>query len=73
LIRTIEETGANAIYHEELIDPKVAQVIVDETGVRLLLLHGAHNISKEDLESGKTYMEIMYDNLENLKEGLGYE
>jgi zinc transport system substrate-binding protein len=73
LIQTIEETGANAIYHEELIDPKVAQVIVDETGAKLLLLHGAHNVSKEELESGKTYIEIMYDNLENLKEGLGYE
>ena len=73
LIQTIEETGANAIYHEELIDPKVAQVIVDETGVKLMLLHGAHNISKEELDSGKTYIEIMYDNLENLKEGLGCE
>jgi zinc transport system substrate-binding protein len=73
LIQTIEETGAKAIYHEELIDPKVAQVIVDETGVKLLLLHGAHNTSKEELESGKTYMDIMYENLENLKEGLGYE
>lgn len=73
LIKTIEDTGANAIYHEELIDPKVAQVIVDETGVKLLLLHGAHNISREELDSGKTYIEIMYENLENLKEGLGYE
>ncbi len=73
LIQTIEDTGANAIYHEELIDPKVAQVIVEETGAELLLLHGAHNISKEELDSGKTYIEIMYENLENLKEGLGYE
>ncbi|MCR3955994.1 MAG: zinc ABC transporter substrate-binding protein [Gudongella sp.] len=73
LIQTIEDTGANAIYHEELIDPKVAQVIVDETGAELLLLHGSHNISKEELDSGRTYIEIMYDNLENLKEGLGYE
>ncbi|WP_422484316.1 metal ABC transporter substrate-binding protein [Gudongella sp. DL1XJH-153] len=73
LINTINETGAMAIFHEELIDPKVAQVIVEETGVKMLLLHGAHNISKEELDSGKTYIEIMYDNLENLKEGLGYE
>ncbi|MGM0396597.1 MAG: metal ABC transporter solute-binding protein, Zn/Mn family [Bacillota bacterium] len=73
LIETVNETGAKAIFHEELIDPKVAQVIVEETGVKMLLLHGAHNISKEELDSGKTYIDIMYDNLENLKEGLGYE
>ncbi len=73
LINSINETGAMAIFHEELIDPKVAEVIVEETGVKMLLLHGAHNISKEELDSGKTYIEIMYDNLENLKEGLGYE
>lgn len=73
LIQRINETGAKAIFHEELIDPKVARVIVDETGIQMLLLHGVHNVSKEELESGKTYIDFMYENLENLKEGLGYE
>lgn len=38
----------------------------------MLLLHGTHNVSKEELESGKTYFDFMYDNLENLKVGLDY-
>jgi len=72
LIRTINETNAKAIFYEELVDPKVTKVIVEETGVEMLLLHGIHNVSKEDLEKGKTYFDFMYENLENLKVGLGY-
>ncbi|NMA49523.1 MAG: zinc ABC transporter solute-binding protein, partial [Tissierellia bacterium] len=72
LIRTINETGAKAIFYEELVDPKVTKVIVEETGIQMLLLHGTHNVSKEDLESGKTYFDFMYENLENLKVGLNY-
>lgn len=73
LIDTISSTKAKAIYYEELIDPRVAKVISDETGVEMLLLHAAHNISKEELSNGTTYLEIMYGNLERLKEGLGYK
>ena len=72
LIRTIKETNAKAIFYEELVDPKVTKVIVGETGIPMLLLHGTHNVSKEDLDSGKTYFDFMYENLENLKVGLGY-
>jgi len=72
LINKVKETKVNAIYYEELIDPKVARTIIEETGVDMLLLHGVHNISKEELESGITYIDIMYQNLENLKLGLGY-
>ena len=72
LIRTINETGAKAIFYEELVDPKVTKVIVEETGIQMLLLHGTHNVSKEDFENGKTYFDFMYENLENLKVGLNY-
>lgn len=72
LVDTIQKTGSRAIFFEELADPKVARVIVDETGVQMLLLHGVHNVSQDEINSGKGYLEIMYENLENLKIGLGY-
>lgn len=72
LIDTIKETGAKAIFYEELIDPKVARIISEEANVEMLLLHGAHNLSQEELESNITYIEIMKGNLERLKIGLGY-
>jgi zinc transport system substrate-binding protein len=70
LIKTIKSTGSKAIFYEELIDPKVAKVIAAQTGAKMLLLHGAHNVSKEELNEGITYLSIMRGNLERLKEGL---
>jgi zinc transport system substrate-binding protein len=58
------------IYFEELILPKVSEVISRETGATMLKLHGAHNISKEDMDKGITFLDIMEKNLKNLKVGL---
>lgn len=72
LIENMKTLGINTIYYEELIDPKVARVISEQTGAKMLLLHGAHNLSKEELQSGISYMDIMEENLEKLKQGLVY-
>jgi zinc transport system substrate-binding protein len=72
LIQTIEDSNAKVIYYEELIDPRVARVISQETGAEMILLHGGHNISKQELEAGRTYVDIMEENLKKLKLGLGY-
>ncbi|MDU5082126.1 metal ABC transporter solute-binding protein, Zn/Mn family [uncultured Tissierella sp.] len=73
LIKNIEDAGVKSIFYEELIDPKVAKIISSETGAKMILLHGAHNLSKEEIESDVRYIDIMKGNLERLKEGLGYE
>ena len=73
LIKTMKARKLKYIFHEELIDPKVARVIAEETGARLLLLHGAHNVSKQDLRDNISYISIMRANRENLKTGLEYK
>ncbi len=70
LIKKLKETGINTIYYEELIDPKVARIIAEETKANLELLHGAHNISKDELSNGVTFIDIMENNLKKLKIGL---
>jgi ABC-type Zn uptake system ZnuABC Zn-binding protein ZnuA len=70
LIDRMKASGMKYIYYEELIDPKVARVISQETGAELELLHGAHNVSKDELDKGVTYIDIMEDNLAKLKVGL---
>ncbi|OGV61622.1 MAG: hypothetical protein A2498_12115 [Lentisphaerae bacterium RIFOXYC12_FULL_60_16] len=72
MIRQMKQLDMNVIYHEELVDPKVARIIAEETGARLLLLHGAHNLSRTEREQNLTYLDIMRQNLERLKDGLGY-
>ncbi len=72
IMKIVKETGAKAIFYEELIDPKIAKTISEQTGIEMLELNAAHNVSKEQLETGIHYVDIMYKNLDNLKKGLGY-
>ncbi len=73
LVDCLKEKDIKAIYYEELVNPKVAKVLSNEAGVEMLLLNALHNVSKEDLEDGKTYIEFMEENLKNLEKGLGNE
>lgn len=70
LIEKIREEKIPVIYYAEIEDPKVARAISAETGAKLLLFHSCHNVTKEELESGATYLSLMKQNGENLKEGL---
>lgn len=70
LINKLKLSGMKYIYYEELLDPKVARTIAQEAGVKLELLHGAHNVSKNELDGGVTFLDIMEDNLRKLKVGL---
>jgi zinc transport system substrate-binding protein len=70
IISLIGNENIPVIYYEELVEPKVAKSIAEETGIKALLLHSGHNVSKSDFDSGITYIEIMQQNAENLREGL---
>ncbi len=71
MIRRLRESSQRVIFHEEMIDPKVARVIAEETGARLVMLHGLHNLSAEEARrGGVTYLSLMEDNLRKLAEAL---
>lgn len=70
LIEKIRADKIPIVYYAEIEDPKVAKSISAETGVKLLLFHSCHNVTKEELENGATYLSLMEQNAENLKEGL---
>ena len=70
LTNNVKKHGVRHIYYEELITPKIAEVISKETGCSLLMLHGAHNVTRKEMDSGVTFVQLMEINLENLKVGL---
>lgn len=70
LVQEVKKNKAKAIFSEELIEPRIANTISNETGVPVLQLNGAHNISSEQLKSGISFIDIMKKNLENLSIGL---
>jgi len=70
LISRMRAHGLRYIFTEELGEPRVADTIARETGARILMLHGAHNISRDDLASGATFFSLMERNLGNLRIGM---
>lgn len=70
LEKIIREKGVRYVYFEELINPKVSELLSRETGATLLNLHGAHNVTKDELAKGSTFISLMDTNLVNLKKGL---
>ncbi len=70
LIKQVKAIGLEYVFTEELLSPRVAEMIAKETGASILLLHGAHNISKDDFDHAVTFISLMRKNLANLKTGL---
>ena len=70
MIDEIKKSRAKIVFHEELINPRMAKTIAAETGVKLSVLHAAHNLTKDELNSKVSFIEIMNQNLLNLKEAL---
>lgn len=70
ITRKMKKHDTNYVFYEGLISPRVAEVIAKETGANLLLLHGAHNLTRDDWEKGVTFIQLMEQNLANLRAGL---
>ena len=66
----IKKNDIPAVYYEEFSEPKIANSIAEQTGVKTLKFSTLHNVTKEQLESGVTFVELMRENLENLRQGL---
>ncbi|MDR0636419.1 MAG: metal ABC transporter substrate-binding protein [Treponema sp.] len=70
IIRKIREEHIPVIFHIELSNERMADMISEETGAAKRLLHACHNISKREFDQGYTYLELMNQNVINLREAL---
>ena len=70
LIDKVREEQIPAVYYLELSSPRVAEIIGEETGAEPLLFHSCHNVTRHQFDSGVTYLELMEQNVKNLKKGL---
>ena len=73
LMDAMSKNNINVIFYEELIDPKIARTISEQTGARIEVLHAAHNLSSDEMKQGLSYFDIMHSNIAKLKEALKYE
>lgn len=70
LINKVKADKVPVVLKIELTNGALAENISKETGAKIMTLNAAHNISQEDFDAGKTYTDIMTDNLDVLKEAL---
>lgn len=70
LIEEILEHNIDTVFYLEFSTKKLAEKLCDATGAEMLPLHSCHNISKADFENGVTYIDLMRQNLNNLREAL---
>ncbi len=69
-VKLHQEKKAEYIYTKEFMSDTVANKIIDQTGVKLRVLHSGHNITYADYSNNITYLNILEQNYEVLKEGV---
>lgn len=72
IIEEAREHNIKHVFFEELASPRVSDAIAKEIGAQTLMLSPGENIPAKDWGK-KTFIELMQENLENLKTGLRCE
>lgn len=72
MIDLMQQRGITHLFSETLISPNVANAISEATQTPILYLSVGGNVSKDDFDNGVTFLELMYQNLDQLKIGMGY-
>ena len=70
LIDKVRTEEIPVVYYLELSSHRVSEIIGEETGAKPELLHSCHNVTRHQFDSGVTYLELMEQNVKNLKKGL---
>ncbi len=70
LIDKVKEEQIPTVYYLELSSHRVSEIIGEETGAEPLLLHSCHNVTRAQFDAGVTYVQLMRQNIENLRKGI---
>lgn len=70
IIEFAKEHDVKVIFFEELVSPKVAEVIASAIGAKTDVLSPVEALSDEQMENGDDYFTVMRHNLEALKDAL---
>lgn len=70
LIDKVSEENIPVVLHVELSNQKIADAICEATGAKKALLHSCHGVTKDEFGRGETYVSLMKNNVDVLKEAL---
>ena len=67
LQKKIKELNIETVFYIEFSNHSIADALAEATGAKTAQFNTCHNVSKEQFESGITYIDLMKENLETLK------
>lgn len=70
MVDYIKENKIPVVYRIEMGKGEMAETVAKDSGAKVKLLHSIHTVSKDEFEKGITYIDLMKQNVEALKEGL---
>ena len=66
----VKDNDIKVIFSEELVDPRLAEVIAEEANAQVLLFSPLEALSKDEVGTNVSYIDKMEDNLDSLKVAL---
>ena len=71
LVRAVRESGATTVLTERLAPPAVADTVARESGTTTAVLDPLEGLTSSELDAGRTYFDLMRQNLTVLRKALG--
>lgn len=71
LVERVRATGTTTVFVETLVSPALAETVARETGAETAVLDPLEGLSRERLDAGADYFDVMRENLAAIREGLG--
>ena len=70
LMDTVKKENIPVVFYIEFSNQKLADTLCEGTNAQKRLFHSCHNLTREEMERGETYLSLMHQNLTVLKEAL---
>ncbi len=70
IIDKVREEDIPVVFHVELANEDMCDIVCDETGAAKRQFNVCHNVTRAQFNAGVTYLELMWENTEVLKEAL---
>jgi zinc transport system substrate-binding protein len=70
LVKQVKKRRVQYVFFETLVSPKLAETLAREVGAKTLVLNPIEGLTKEEQAAGKNYVNLMEENLRNLRTAL---
>lgn len=70
LIDIVKDEKIPVVFYLDFSNQSVANLLCEDTGAKSMVYHSCHNVSADDFEKGVSYISLMEENADALKEAL---